>query len=585
MFLMLSSLLSVSLAEIPKSLETEYTLPIGQVETIGVLQFSVTTDGGQGISNADVVLSSLEERTRQEMLPLLRQHTEIQLVTPENLNISGDLPVGGRLLETGRALGLTYVVTGTVLVNSSAEIILKLYHVQTGVLLQQKSIRAESPNALLNYVPTILDDLLLPLLNMGKNKDAPNVLVSFEAEPRENTLLFVDGKVVCQTLPCTQKVQQGTHNIQFHNPYYEVWAEDQYLTAGVDVQASLKASFGFVTVNSEPEGIQFQIDGVSMGKTPLNKHRIEQGEHKVSVLDPCYTARDAYITIQNNRNERVNIEGIARQAGINVYLENPSQKAKVYVDGQYLGDTPLSTSVPMCSEKLYVENSYGEYTGIMSLRESEVEKFVVPLQKKKRHKKERVTAAPKSNGDSFWQRRKSRSRRFNPTHSIWTTYTVNYGLDNGDVRLGLGSFQVKDGRNDSFIAPLLPAVRGQFIDYSATSYQGHHLLPFGIGYAFDLEIGLIQPFYQWHWLTLADFDLIDTWDDFYHESIYTPDIHKVGLDFMMNNNPLKRRSHIQGGTLQAQVSYTYCADGPTEFCREDLFVGASLYLMSGRWGF
>ena len=95
MFLMLSSLLSVSLAEIPKSLETEYTLPIGQVETIGVLQFSVTTDGGQGISNADVVLSSLEERTRQEM-PLLRQHRD-QLVTPENLNISGDLPVGGRL--------------------------------------------------------------------------------------------------------------------------------------------------------------------------------------------------------------------------------------------------------------------------------------------------------------------------------------------------------------------------------------------------------------------------------------------------------------------------------------------------------
>ena len=107
-------------------------------------------------------------------------------------------------------------MTGTVLVNSSAEIILKLYHVQTGVLLQQKSVRAESPNALLNYVPTILDDLLLPLLNMGKNK-GPNVLVSFEVEPRENTLLFVDGKVVCQTLPCTQS-STGHHNIHSHNP-------------------------------------------------------------------------------------------------------------------------------------------------------------------------------------------------------------------------------------------------------------------------------------------------------------------------------------------------------------------------------
>lgn len=582
MFLIMSSLLSLVQADTPYSTTIEYTTPIGQTETIGVLQFSIS----QRHSNSETILSSLEERARQEMLPLLQRHTEIQLITPENLNISGDLPVSGRLLETSRALGLTYVVTGNVLVNDDVEMILKLYHVETGVLLQQKSVRADSTRLLMNYVPTLLDDLLLPLLNMSQNKDAPNVLVSFEADPRDNTLLFIDGKVVCHTLPCTQKVQQGSHNIQFHNPFYEVWAEDQYLTSGSDIQASLKSSFGFVTVNSEPEGLQFQIDGVSMGKTPLNKHRIEQGDHQVSVLDPCYTARDTYITIQNNRNERVNIEGVARQAGIDVYLENPSQKAKVYVDGEYLGDTPLSTSVPMCSEELHVENNYGEYTGVMSLREAEVEKFVVPLRKKKRRNKQQTTSTTSgSGGESFWQRRKSRSRRFNPTHSMWTTYTVNYGLNNGDVRLGLGTFQIKNGRNDSFIAPLLPAIRGQFADYSATSYQGHHLMPFGIGYGFDLEIGLIQPYYQWHWLTLPDFALIDTWQDFYHEGIYTPDIHKVGVDFMMNNNPLKYRSHIQGGTVQAQVSYTFCTNGPTEFCREDLFVGASLYLMSGRWGF
>ena len=584
MLVIMSSLLSSGWAMNPNIQTLEYTMPINQVESIGVLQFRLA-DTTRVQTDIDVLQASLEERTRQEMLPLLQQHTNIQLITPENLNISGNLPVGGRILDTSKALGLTYVVTGTILLDNDAEIILKLYHVDTGVLLQQKSVRAESPNALLNYVPTILDDLLLPLLNMGKNKDAPNVLISFEAEPRENTLLFVDGKVVCQTLPCTQKVQQGTHNIQFHNPYYEVWAEDQYLTAGVDVQASLKASFGFVTVNSDPEGIQFQIDGVSMGKTPLSKHRIEQGEHKISVLDPCYTAKEAYITIQNNRNERINLDGIARQAGIDVYLENPSQKAKVYVDGAYLGETPLSTSVPMCSQELHVENGYGEYTGIMALRESEVEKFVVPLHKKRRRNKDAVRATQKSTGESFKQRRKSRSRRFNPTHSTWTTYTVNYGLNNGDFRVDLGSFQVKNGRNDSFIAPLLPAFRAQFVDYSATSYSGHHLIPIGFGYALDLELGLIQPYYQWQWLTLSDFDRIDTLGDLYYESAYTPDIHKIGLDFMLNNNPLKKRSHIQGGTLQLKTSYTYCADGETEFCQDDLFVGASLYLMSGSWGF
>lgn len=584
--LILSSLMSLGHAITPAS-DAVFIAPIGQTETLGVLQFSVSTDRGYRGGDSSLLQSSLEERTRQEVLPLLQQHTDIQLITPENLNISGNLPVGGRILDTSKALGLTYVVTGNILLDDDAEIILKLYHVDTGVLLQQKSVRSGSPDGLLYEVPPMLDDLLLPLLNTSKNNNASNVLVSFSATPRENTLLFVDGKVLCQDLPCTRKVQEGSHNVQFHNPYYEVWAADEYLTSGVEVDASLKASFGHVTVTSDPTGIQLQIDGVSMGKTPLTKHRIEQGEHKVSVLDPCYTAKETHFTIQNNRTERVNIDGITRQAGIDVYLENPSQKAKVYVDGQYLGDTPLSTSVPMCSQEIKVANNYGEYVGELSLRESEVEKLVVRLSKTKKKRRSESTAAtaPLSNHESFWERRKSRSRRFNPTHSTWTTYTVNYGMDHGDFRLGLGSFQVKNGANESFIAPLLPALRGQFLDYSITSYQGHHLLPFGIGYALDLEVGLIQPYYQWQWLTYTDLSTIDTWGDFYDEGIYTPDNHKIGVDFMLNNNPLQRRSHIQGGTLQAQVAYTYCAQGETDLCRDDLFIGASLYLMSGSWGF
>ena len=152
MLVIMSSLLSSGWALNPNIQTLEYTMPINQVESIGVLQFRLA-DTTRGQTDIDVLQASLEERTRQEMLPLLQQHTNIQLITPENLNISGNLPVGGRILDTSKALGLTYVVTGTILLDNDAEIILKLYHVDTGVLLQQKSVRAESPMHL-NYVPT-----------------------------------------------------------------------------------------------------------------------------------------------------------------------------------------------------------------------------------------------------------------------------------------------------------------------------------------------------------------------------------------------------------------------------------------------
>ena len=143
----------------------------------------------------------------------------------------------------------------------------------------------------------------------------------------------------------------------------------------------------------------------------------------------------------------------------------------------------------------------------------------------------------------------------------------------------MGTFQTKSGNNGSFIAPLLPAFRGQFLDYSISSYNRHHLFPIGIGYGLDIELGLIQPYYQWQWLSITELDRIDEGEDLLTETTYTPNTHKVGVDFILNNNPLKYRSGHQGGTLQAQISYLFCGE-QTEYCREEVYIGASLYLLS-----
>ena len=560
----------------------DHTNPQEESKSIGVWSFSVESNSHE--FEQLQLQATLEERTREAILPLIQQHSELNLMTPENIQISGQLPTSHRILETSRALELDYVVVGKVYDGRTADCILKLYHVETGSLLKQVSLSVEDSSTLPRELPPLIDDLLVPILQ-NNNQNARSILATFEAIPREETLLFVDGKVRCQSLPCILKLKEGNHNIQFHNPYYEVWSKDLYLEPEEEIITQLKPNFGVLTVVSEPSGIQFEIDGISMGKTPLEKHRIEQGKHEISVLDPCYTGRDQSFTIKNKDSEKVRIVGVPRQAGLEIYLENPTQEAKVFVDDTYIGKTPLSTNLPMCSRQIKVENEYGIYEGSLSLRESEVEKLEVKLYKKPKTKS-RAKTSKKQDKERTWlkDRRQYRSRRFNPNHSLWSTYTVQYGLETEEVRLGLATVQIKSGWNDSFIAPLLPAWRASALNYSFTG-NSHQLFPIGLGYGFDFELGLIQPYYEWHWLSIHELSDISESDDLLTETTVTPNMHKFGVDFMLDHSPFSGGLEQYGGTLQLQSAYTYCHGGEDEFCKEDLYIGASLYLLRGRWGF
>ncbi len=552
---------------------------------IGVWEFSIVGNKTNTHEN-QVLTTTLAERVRQEVLPLTRQHG-LHLVTPENLSFEGSLPTNGRILETSKALGLDYVILGSISQGRQTNCILKLYHVDTGILLQQQSIDVTQARDLLRETPPLIDDLMLPLLHQD-NQQAPNIIVNFDAEPREDTLLFIDGKVQCKTLPCAQKLRKGNHNIQFHNPYYERWNKDLYLEPSIETYAKLKPSFGQLTVVSTPPGLRFELNGVSMGATPLDKHRIEKGKHEISILDPCYMGRDQEFTIANNENEKIRLTAVPRLAGLDVYLENPTQIAKVYVDDEFLGKTPLSTQVPMCSKELRVENNDGYAVRQLSLIESEVEKYTIQLQKHRSKSKRTKSTASNNRRTSSTQSRPSRkrthSRRFNPTHSLWSTYTVQYGLENEDWRIALGTMQIKNGNNESFIAPLLPGWRFQVLDYSV-SHNPHHLFPIGVGYAFDFELGLVQPYYQWQWLSINDLSNIQHRQDLWTETTTTIGNHKIGVDFLLNHEPFKNDTHHQGGTLQLQSSYIYCSAGTSDWCQEEVYVGASLYLSSGRWGF
>ena len=140
-------------------------------KTIGVWNFSVVSDAGE--FDQELLQSTLEERTREAILPLIQQHSELKLVTPENLQISGPLPVGNRVLETSRALGLDYVIVGKVYGTNNVDCVLKLYHVNTGSLLQQVSLSTANTTVLTRELPPLVDDLLVPILQTNNQNAEP----------------------------------------------------------------------------------------------------------------------------------------------------------------------------------------------------------------------------------------------------------------------------------------------------------------------------------------------------------------------------------------------------------------------------
>ena len=54
------------------------------------------------------------------------------------------------------------------------------------------------------------------------------------------------------------------------------WMKDQYIYPDSQISFELMSSFGYVTVDSQPKGIQIQIDGVAMGQTPLTQHKLSR---------------------------------------------------------------------------------------------------------------------------------------------------------------------------------------------------------------------------------------------------------------------------------------------------------------------
>ena len=84
------------------------------------------------------------------------------------------------------------------------------------------------------------------------------------------------------------------------------------------------------------------------------------------------------ITLESGKNETYTIVPRFKKSAIEILSFDKSQNVQpgdVYVDGRYLGTTPLQAVVPLCSKKLVVKHKDLKFSEELHLRHHEVYKL------------------------------------------------------------------------------------------------------------------------------------------------------------------------------------------------------------------
>ena len=185
------------------------------------------------------------------------------------------------------------------------------------------------------------------------------VLVQFKSNPSGATVT-VDKRTVCDRTPCQKALSSGPHRVEMQLEDYLPKSEPVTVFEGSPVSFDLEPNFAIVSVSSKPSGLPITIDGQKRGSTPLPDQRLGAGAHELLIDDGCHHQVGQTIQVERGQKRDVMLETRERKAGLKVFARDADGndlEADVFVDGQKLGGTLRTHTVPLCSRELRIVHS------------------------------------------------------------------------------------------------------------------------------------------------------------------------------------------------------------------------------------
>ncbi len=154
--------------------------------------------------------------------------------------------------------------------------------------------------------------------------------------------VFLDGKKVGITPYTAQNVPKGKRNIILKmacfEPVEQVVEVVPLKKSTLDV--AMRPSCGSIAITSNPKGAELVINGRSVGKTPYELKDAPAGELTVALRQECYQPLEAKIKVVPGEEKGYSFD--LKRICSNLKVVSKPEGAKVFIDGEEVGKTPLS---------------------------------------------------------------------------------------------------------------------------------------------------------------------------------------------------------------------------------------------------
>ena len=161
------------------------------------------------------------------------------------------------------------------------------------------------------------------------------------AEEYHGALIFIDNERVGQ-LPLTiTNSKVGEHHVKVMKPQYKTFTQQITVAANdtVELDVTLAPNFAKVSVISADEQGEIWIDSKKVG-TGKWEGNLEIGEYKIEVKKEGHMTVSDVLSIYD-LTERTFRMGAPKRAMTSIEISSRPSKAKVYIDGELVGETPL----------------------------------------------------------------------------------------------------------------------------------------------------------------------------------------------------------------------------------------------------
>jgi len=164
--------------------------------------------------------------------------------------------------------------------------------------------------------------------------------ISVSSQPESGATVFINGKEQNKKTPCTSnKLKSGNHKVSVSKQMYGTYEITVTVSDNKtsEVNASLSARFGNLTVNSKPEsGAEVSIDGQPSGKTtPCTITKLASGKHTLTLRQHWYETKKVKISIADgqSKTETVTLSPTFTEVKIST---NPN--ANIFIDNKRVGN-------------------------------------------------------------------------------------------------------------------------------------------------------------------------------------------------------------------------------------------------------